>query len=328
MLKRFGKTLLATALPLLLTACPSAPDGGVSASGVSASAPQAGAVASAAGASAAAAPASASAQSSPLQMQAMMQALMQAVFGPQYRAASNDAVADLPDVRQRTQKSPHRISAVAQYPLENGQVALICNAQLLDANGNVQDSHASAGLLGVYLLQNSGSGWQVVKKHENVAELGSSGSFGEVERVTLAPGRPGIVVHGGGTWQGYTVEEIAVFDLSAERLRDLTGEGVLLHSDSEGACLPETEECWNITGQYRFVPGKPGVPYQDLQIDFSGEKSVLAEQASAAGGAATSQNGAPSEPSRKVSKINVRARYAWDGQQYRLVQGENPVPRP
>lgn len=318
MLKPMCKTLLLSPLLLVLAGCPSKPESIPTPSGSAAASasvpPSATTAATRPGA------ASASAQAR------LTQEMMQAVFGKQFRPASNDAVADLPDIKQRTRRSPHLISGVALQKLEDGTMALITNAQLLDPAGNPMDSHASSGLLGVYLLKNTGSDWQVQKKHENVAELGSHGSFGEVDFVTLAPGRPGIVVHSGGTWQGYTVEDISLFDLTADSLRDLSGESILFHSDSEGGCGPETEECWNISGKYSFVPAKPGVPYQDLLIDFTGEKSVLANQGSAA--AAASQAASADDSERKSSKINSRARYAWDGKQYRLVEGENPVPRP
>lgn len=318
MLKQFGKTLLVSPLLLVLAGCPSKPD----------QAPPVSASVALPATTAAARPGSASANASA--QARLTQELMLAVFGKQFRPASQDAVADLPDIKQRSQRSPHLISGVALQKLDDGKMALITNAQVLDQAGNPIDSHASSGLLGVYLLQNTGSGWLVLKKHENVAELGSQGSFGEVDFVNLAPARPGIVVHSGGTWQGYTVEEISLFDLTADTLRDLSGESILLHSDSEGGCGPDTAECWNISGTYSFVPARPGVPYQDLLIDFTGEKSVLANQdsAPAAGAQASAAAASADDPARKVSKIKTRARYVWDGKQYRLAEGENPVPKP
>ena len=268
----------------------------------------------------------------------LMQELMRAVFGKQYRPASKDAMADLPDVKQRQQFRKHVLSAVTQGTLANGRMALVANAQVIDSFGNPDDSHASGGLLNVYILQKNGAQWHVLKKHENVAGLGSGGSFGDIEWLNLGAGHDGMLIHHGGTWQGYTVELISLFDLNADTMRDLSGSGILLHSDSEGGCGPDTAECWNISGKYSLAAGKPGSGWQDLLISFSGEKSVLlaargkgASQPAPPGASATAAslpaNGdAEKEPERSSIKINTRARYAFDGKVYRLVEGENPVP--
>lgn len=279
--------------------------------------------------------------------------LMGVVFGTKYRSASRDALAKMPDVSKRKQIGNYLLTAVAHWQLADGKMALVLNGQQVDQSGNPVDSHATPGLLSVYLLQKIDGQWKVLKKHENVAALGSSGSFGEVEWVNLAHDRPGMVIHNGGTWQGYTIESIALFDLKTESMHDLSGDGIRLHSDSDGGCGPETAECWNVGGKYRFVPGKPGSPYQDLLIEFSGEKSTLADkgdvqqveqdgkaaaQSGAEGGAVASQGDAASkteaksgtdgEPERIISKIESRARYAFDGKRYKLVEGTNPVPQP
>jgi hypothetical protein len=237
--------------------------------------------------------------------------LMQAVFAEAYRSATKDAVAELPDPDNRAQRASYVVTPVAATTLDNGEAVLVANAEQADDQGNAMSGHASSGLLNVYFLRQDGKRWKLLRRQENIAALGSSGNIGEAKWIKLAEGKPGLAMLHGGTWQGYTVEVLSLFDLGAAQMHDLTGDGIKLHSDSDGACVPESDKCWDVSGEWHFVSIKSGGEYDDLVIEFSGEESVASKAGSAA---------------RKVKQIRDAARYAYDGKRYRLVSGRNIVP--
>lgn len=237
--------------------------------------------------------------------------LMQAVFADGYRPASKDALANLPDPDNRTQRAAYVVTPVATTTLDNGETVLVANAEQADDRGNAMSGHASSGLLNVYFLRQEGKQWKLLRRQENIAALGSSGNIGEAKWTWLATGKPGLAMLHGGTWQGYTVEVLSLFDLSAADMHDLTGDGIKLHSDSDGACVPESDKCWNVSGEWRFIAAESGKGYDDLVIEFSGEESSASKAGSA---------------SRNAKQIRAVARYAFDGKRYRLISGKNVVP--
>jgi hypothetical protein len=242
--------------------------------------------------------------------------LLRAVFGKHYRPASKNALASLPDPDDRSATGEYVVTAVANTVLKTGETVLVVNAEQANAAGEAESAHASSGLLSVYLLRQSAGQWNIIKRHENVAALGSHGQIGTVVWTMLGKDKPGLAVLNGGTWQGNSIESLALFDLGAANLRDLVAEGIAMHSDNEGACDPDgTTECWSITGKWRFAAPKAPADYDDLLIDFAGEQSQRPANA----------EGEPSGP-RTTDKVSGAARYAYDGKQYRLVDGANLVP--
>jgi hypothetical protein len=242
--------------------------------------------------------------------------LLKAVFGKQYRPASRDALVSMPDLENRSATGQYVVSAAANTVLKTGETVLVVNGNPADDAGEAQTNHAEGGLLSVYLLRQAEGKWQILKRHENITNLGSDGQIGTVEWTMLAIDKPGLAVINGGTWQGNSIASLALFDLKAATMRDLIPAGVAVHSDNQGACDPKSAtECWTVTGKWRFAAPKAAADYDDLLVDFSGEKSERAENA----------DGEPAGP-RKSEKIGGAARYAYDGKQYKLVEGENVVP--
>lgn len=246
-----------------------------------------------------------------MQLQA---ALMMAIFGASYRQASGTALATLPDVDKRSETGAYVVTPVSSSLLPSGQMVLIANAEHADDKGGAIVAHASSGLLNVYLLAQQNGKWQLVKRHDNVAALGSFGLLGDVVWTQLAPGRPGFAVINGGTWQGASVGGLSLFDPAAPSLHELGG--AALYSNNDGACEPDSAKCWSVSGKWRLVPAAKAGKYDDLLIDFVGEES-----------SDPSGDGDDNHPAKRVTrKYAVQARYAYDGQTYRLVSGSNPVP--
>lgn len=292
---RFSAGLIC--LPLILSGCsrdtaPAAP------------VPQA-----SASAAAAAVPVPASAPVA-LDEKVLLPQLMQAAFAAAYRPASKDALADLPEPDERNVRTLHLITPIAAKVLENGLAALVVNGELADEQGTTSTAHVTPGRLSVYLLRQEQGKWAVQRRHENVAELGSMGQSGAAQWVALAPGKPGLAMLHGGTWQGYSIRFLSLFDLSDENMRHMLGEQV--ESDSEGACGPETSECWRVDANWRIAAPAEGQRYGDVLMDFSGEREALPPGA---------------EGGKRVKQaVKGSARYSYRDGAYKLVNGANLVP--
>ena len=242
--------------------------------------------------------------------------LLKAVFGKQYRPASRDVLASLPDPDNRAETGSYLVTAAGNTVLATGETVLVANAEEANEAGESLSGHVSSGLLNVYLLRQTAGKWQIIKHHENVAGLGSNGHIGQVIWTTLAKDKPGLALVHGGTWQGSSIANLALFDVRGASVHNLAPDAITISSDNEGACDPEgTTECWSVSGKWRFAAPRTPAAYDDLLIDFTGEKSHRTEDA----------KGDLAGP-RVVEKISGAARYAYDGKQYKLVEGENIVP--
>ena len=185
---------------------------------------------------------------------------------------------------------------------------------------SAESGHASPGLLNVFYLAPKGKpgdeSWQVVKRLENIATLGSSGQLGDVHWVRLGAGKQGLAIRHGYTGQGYTITQLALFELGADTVTELAG-GIDLHSDNEGACGPETDNCWLVDGNWHFAPARDGGAYDDLLVDFTGASRKIKPgvQVKEDAGAA-----APGHANERARALCVR----W--QEVQAGRGKNIVP--
>lgn len=305
---RWLPALLPTLLPTLLAAC----------SRHEAPAPAAPAAA-AVTVPVSAAPAPAKAMSVPQPaaslegQKALVDELMQALFGDRYEAARGNAVIEMDDGEGKGNTGLYAVRAVALTHLDDGRTVLVANASDSNEAGEDLSAHATSGVLNVYLLtRGSGGPWTVLERHERVDALGSHGSIGSVAWAMVGPGRPGFVVSSGGTWQGQTILDASVYDL-ADGARSLGGYSE--HSDNGGACMPETKDCWDVDGAARFVAREGGAPspYWDIVVDYTGKHYTISETVD------------DKETEHLKSTIKQTARYRFDGKVYKLVAGSDPV---
>lgn len=234
--------------------------------------------------------------------------LMRAVFGDAYKEADKQALTKLVvDGRQM----PHAMTPVASTQLPDGRVVLIVNGAPADDDGSSMVIHPSPGVLNVYLLRREGDHLTVQQRHQSVADLGSDGSIGSVKWVTLAPGKPGFIVSHGGVWQGYAITNAAIFELGAD-VRSLGG--FKEASTNEGACVPEVKECWNVVGDIRFAAETQQSGYNDIVASFSDKRYTVTEE----------KNRDFVEHLKSTTQTS--ARYHFNGKEYILASGANPVP--
>jgi hypothetical protein len=236
--------------------------------------------------------------------------IMRALFGDRYDAAARSARATVEVDDGDVQLAMTFLSAAR---LPDGRVAALVNGAAADANGRENASHAEPGILNVYLLRPDGAGWQVVERHENVDTLGSDGHMGDARWVALGPGKPGFIMSSGGIWQGYSISFADVYELGAG-IRHL---GSFKEAGSnDGACGPDTGECWDITSRLRVATdaGAGHDGYRDLLADFSGKRYTI-----------TTVKG-DEVATRQLGTIRQTVRYRFDGKAYQPTSDTNPVP--
>jgi hypothetical protein len=241
-----------------------------------------------------------------------MMDLMRVVYVGHGRYFNDYVLAELPDPDDRKTESLYRITPVAMRELDDGMVAIVANAEQTDESGHSFSAHVTPGLLNVYLLQKSGDTWKLVRYLENFDQLGSFGHIGEVKWIKLSDTKPGFAVLHGGTWQGYSIQTLALYDLADVSMHNLLKESIPVMSTSEGACVEETNECWTVDGNWRFEQNMIE-RYDDLVIDFSGFKEARPE-------------GTQSSMPRTRTTLKANARYEYKDGAYSLVTGENIVP--
>ncbi|WP_404335407.1 hypothetical protein AB2M62_16095 [Sphingomonas sp. MMS12-HWE2-04] len=144
----------------------------------------------------------------------------------------------LPEATKHPAKKPHakatptpaphldpqgRLAAArAAVPAASGNQAFDGDDRLIDTSfgpvllrhGHVPDAgHAEAGTVAAYYLRELGGAFALVKAYPEAA---ASGSFGDFSRWSVSndfSSLPVIVIEGGGTWQGCTVEQTDLIEL-------------------------------------------------------------------------------------------------------------------
>ena len=234
--------------------------------------------------------------------------IMRALFGDRYDAAARSARATVKVDNDDVNVAMTFISAAR---LPDGRVAALVNGAAADANGKENATHAESGILNVYLLRPDGAGWQVVERHENVDALGSEGHMGDARWVALGPGKPGFIMSSGGIWQGYSISFADVYELGTG-IRHL---GSFKEAGSnDGACGPDTGECWDVKSRLRVVPDAGHDGYRDIVANFSGKRYSIT----------TIKD--DDVATHQLAPIRQSVRYRFDGKQYVPMSDTNPVP--
>jgi hypothetical protein len=197
------------------------------------------------------------------------------------------------------------LEGVSSTVLPTGETVLAVSGDSADDNGAADGDQASPGFLSLYLLRQQEGQWRVLRRHENVARLGSHGRIGKTSWVTLAADRMGLAVEDSMANRGETTVHLALFDPLAERVTDLTGDGILIHSDNDDDCDESRERCWHNTAQWHLAASE--APYYDLVLEIDSK-------------AITQTDGHRAERGEHGT-----ARYVFADGQYRPREGSNTV---
>jgi hypothetical protein len=226
--------------------------------------------------------------------------LMTAVFKEGYNPEKREAFAAM---SRNGKRSTYLVQAKAAARLPSGTVVLVLSGVPATSIDSPLRSHAAGGLLSVCFM----SGKALLNCSENVAELGSHGDFGEVHFISLGENRPALAITHGGTWQGYTIEQLAVFSLEDDQVHNLTREGIRLSSGNlDGGCESRSARCWDVQGAWRIDRSAADDKYRALELEFTGRFTK--------------------GPNKGTIRKGSIARYEVVAGQYKLVKGRNLVP--
>jgi hypothetical protein len=240
-------------------------------------------------------------------------ALMQAVFGKQYRPATKDALTELPMFEDRKKIRLFIVEPLATTVLATGVTVLVAKSSYAEENEEKIEQPDFLNIYSsVYLLREVAGKWTVVKRHPNIAYRGFDERRGSVLFPMLGKDMPGLALASGTNDEGCFSNAIHLFDLRDDPLRDLTGTGIPTGSSTTKSCggtdlkpNDETNASW-----YLAPPKKPSA-YSDIVMTFITEITIMSS---------AEENAKKSVISKKNS-----ARYAYDGKLYKLVTGDSPI---
>lgn len=254
---------------------------------------------------AASAPAAPAPVPQPPKVQDRFAPLMQAVYGARYRGATGDALAPMPDPDNPREQWQMVLEGVSSTVLPTGETVLAVSGDSADDNGAASADQASPGFLSIYLLRQRDGQWHVLRRHENVARLGSHGRIGKASWVTLGQDRMGLAVEDTMANRGETTVHLALFDPLADQVTDLTGDGILIRSDNDDDCDELRERCWHNAARWHLAPAD--APYYDLVLEI--DSKVVTQK----------------EGQREERVERGSARYVFADGQYRPREGSNTV---
>jgi len=247
--------------------------------------------------------------------------LMRAVFGDDYLPAKGHAVEGIgdPDTFQKSYAPIYTGATSTRLP--SGETVLVVTSMATDENGDENPALPDPGRLSLYVLRQQGGQWNLVRRHDDVAQLGRVGFVGDLRWVMPAQGRPVLAVEHHESGQGYRGTWLSLFDPSKEKVVDLTGNGIMTESDSTGAC-PAAVHCWSARATWRFEPTAHADGYDDLVLTIAGDEDEVADDK-----AEDNANEADAVPApAKTHSLAGTARYVFQNGSYRLRDGANTLP--
>ena len=148
------------------------------------------------------------------------------------------------------------------YPL---RVLRYASADVLLTQGNVPGDacHGCSAHLSAYVLRRAGGGLKPAARFIDFAEAGTFGSAGDVTPLTIG-GDDGLVVEGGGTFHGYTSNNLDFYVFKAGRVVHLTAAPAITISASNGGAMTDDRKAIDVTGSWS-IPATPG---NALAVDY------------------------------------------------------------
>ncbi|UOD31982.1 hypothetical protein INH39_10090 [Massilia violaceinigra] len=243
--------------------------------------------------------------------------LMQAIFGGKFNPVHNAATMRL-SVPEEPGMHVYTIEPVAHTILPNGDAALVANALRGERGPDDNRVRAEGGLLNIFILRKTNGRWALLKHHPNIARMGSWETIGRARFMQLAPGKPGLAMLHGFAMMDYAQRKLSLFDLTADPVRSLTGDGITIFFSTSG-CVPEEENiCSDIVAGWRFALPAAQADYNDLVLTFVGQDDGKKE--------ARRKGQEGPVLASDITSLNGTARYAYNGKTYVLVEGKNPGP--
>jgi hypothetical protein len=272
--------------------------------------------------------------------------LMRVVF-PAWRDA-NDASSRVVDVdlpvrddsgrlphaaAQKTETTRVEIAPRQVIRLDDTHAVMLTEGVGVADTGVRDDSYASGAWLGAYFFRRDATGWLLDKRVDGVDYLGVAGSYGDTSVVRIGADEFGVVLTGGGCWQGFCGTWASVYGVAPGRIATyastvpVDGNNLGASGDCEmalqqtgaakGAAASDTDvvvgtdasnppACFDIGGKLTLAPGSDGG--SEMRIRFDGVESTNTDDGT------------------RSRQIHQTAVYRLQGGKYVLSSGHNPVP--
>lgn len=148
------------------------------------------------------------------------------------------------------------------YPL---QVLRYASADVLLTQGNVPGDacHGCSAHLSAYVLRRAGGGLKLAARFIDFADAGTFGGAGDVTPLTIG-GDDGLVIEGGGTFQGYSFTNLDFYVFKAGRVVHLTAAPAITISANNGGAMTDHRQVIDVTGSWS-IPAAPGT---ELAVDY------------------------------------------------------------
>ena len=200
-----------------------------------------------------------------------------------------------------------QVWALGFKKLTPDRAILVTGLTELDYKGELNNCHACTGRASTFFFnRNENKDWVLTNVELDVNQFGSHGGSGTFSFVDLGSGRFGFLFDSGGTWQGYSISFIDVFEIGKDnKTIRRTKNPIRVYAEHDCGESEQPKYCFNVGGKWSFVPGSVAGMF-DLVIDF---------------------NGYTTDVKRRRRKIRQRARYRLRGTSFELIEGSNPVPR-
>ena len=211
----------------------------------------------------------------------------------------------------------HLMMLASTKQFDDGLLVAVVSGAPCSADGDYESEHG-ASTVNVYTLRREDGSWQVVARHEQVADTGTFGAAGDVKWVALGPGKQGFVVSSQ-TWDidmNAINGDADVFEL-AGGVRHLGA--IPQMQDEARGCAPEDRVCIDAQGLLHVADEPVEGPYRDLVLDFTGRRYTVT---------ANGDDQAQDKIEHLQAQLRESARYRYNGKGYVLVAGTTPLPGP
>ncbi|MCR1770425.1 hypothetical protein EXE55_19580 [Burkholderia glumae] len=216
--------------------------------------------------------------------------------------------------------------------LDDTHAVMLTEGVSVDDGGVRDDSYASGAWLGAYFFRRDAAGWVLERRVDGVDYLGVAGTLGETSVARIGAGEFGLVVTGGGCWQGFCGTWASVYGIRPGRIATYAStiptdgnnlgasgdcDAALKAAEAAHGAASETDliatadagsppSCFDINGKLSLAAAADGT--SEMRIHFDGAQT----------------SGPGDEPA--VRLIHQTAVYRLRDGKYMLASGRNPVP--
>ncbi|ALK34843.1 hypothetical protein bpln_2g26450 [Burkholderia plantarii] len=216
--------------------------------------------------------------------------------------------------------------------LDDTHAVMLTEGVSVDDGGVRDDSYASGAWLGAYFFRHDAAGWVLEQRMDGVDYLGVAGTLGDTSVARIGADEFGLIVTGGGCWQGVCGTWASVYGIKPGHVATYAStiptdgnnlgasgdcDAALKAADTAHGAASETDvvattdaggppSCFDINGKLSLATAADGT--SEMRIHFDGAQT----------------SGSGDEPA--VRTIHQTAVYRLRDGKYVLVAGHDPVP--